>query len=367
MSAKIYFSDMRAGQGMSLLDKVEMLFDRAGLGDIIDPEELVAIKLHFGERGNTAYIRPQFVRRVVDKVKGAGGNPFLTDANTLYKGSRSNSVNHLHTAVENGFAYSVIGAPLIIADGLTGKEYVSVKVNRKHFNEVKIGAAAHHADALIAITHFKGHELTGFGGVLKNLGMGLGARSGKLQMHSDVKPSINQDICVACGKCSEWCPADAITVGREAAAIDQSKCIGCGECTVTCPSDAIEINWGFSSENAQEKIVEYAEGVLLPKKGKCGFITFITQVTPDCDCWAFSDAPVVRDIGILASRDPVALDQACADLVNQERILHGSRLAGMDHAEDKFKALFPGVNWERQLEYAEEIGLGVREYELITC
>ena len=366
MSSKVYFCDMRAEQGLGLLDKVEKLFDRANLGEFIKQDDLVAIKLHFGERGNTAFIRPPFIRRIADKIKAAGGKPFLTDANTLYKGFRANSVDHLHTAVENGFAYSVVGAPLIIADGLTGKEYIKVPVNRKHFDEVKIGAAAHHADALIAVTHFKGHELTGFGGVLKNLGMGLGARSGKLRMHSDVKPSVKEEKCVLCAKCAEWCPSAAITMKAEAAEIDPAICIGCGECAVTCPNEAIMVDWETTSDAIQEKIVEYTEGVLKPKKGKCGFITFITQVTPDCDCWAFSDAPVVRDIGILAGRDPVALDQACVDLVNREQVLHGSRLSGMGQVEDKFGALFPSVNWQRQLEYAEELGLGARKYELVA-
>ena len=364
MKAKVYFTDMRARQGLGLLDKVEILFDRAGLPAVISKGDLVAIKLHFGERGNTSYVRPQFVRRVVDKVKALEGKPFLTDANTLYKGSRSNSVDHLHTAIENGFSYGVMGVPLIIADGLTGKEFTKVQVNLKHFDEVKIAAAAAHADAMIAITHFKGHELTGFGGVLKNLGMGLGSRSGKLRMHSDVRPKVEEDKCIACGKCQEWCPAGAITVTKKAA-IDSTKCIGCGECTITCQQDAIAINWESATDVIQEKIVEYVMGALKNKKGKCGFITFITQVSPDCDCWGFNDAPVVRDIGILASLDPVAIDQACADLVNQEMVLPGSCLAEQGDVPDKFKALYPMVDWQRQLAYAEEIGLGTRQYELI--
>jgi len=364
MKAKVYFTDMRARQGQGLLEKVEILFDRAGLPGVISKGDLVAIKLHFGERGNTSYIRPQFVRRVVDKVKALEGKPFLTDANTLYKGSRSNSVDHLHTAIENGFSYGVMGAPLIIADGLTGKEFTKVQVDLKHFEAVNIAAAATHADALIGVTHFKGHELTGFGGVLKNLGMGLGSRSGKLKMHSDVKPKVEEEKCIACGKCQEWCPAGAISLAKKAA-IDSAKCIGCGECTITCQQDAIAINWESATDVIQEKIVEYVMGVLKSKKGKCGFITFITQVSPDCDCWSFSDAPVVRDIGILASLDPVAIDQASADLVNQERVLPGSCLADRGDVQDKFRALYPMVDWQRQLAYAEEIGLGTRQYELI--
>ncbi|MCG9968016.1 DUF362 domain-containing protein [Pelotomaculum terephthalicicum JT] len=367
MSAKVYFTDMRAGNDLSLLDKVERLFVRAGLQEIIAPEELVAIKLHFGERGNTGYVRPQFVRRIVDKVKELGGKPFLTDANTLYKGSRANAVDHLQTAVENGFAYAVMGAPLIIADGLSGKEYVNVQISRKHFNEVKIGASAYHADALIAVTHFKGHELVGFGGVLKNLGMGLGSRSGKLMMHSDVHPVVSADKCKGCAKCGRWCPAGAISVRQKVSVIEPGKCIGCGECTVTCPAGAIEIDWQSEPDRMQEKIVEYAEGAIKNKNGKYGFISFVTQVTPDCDCCGFSDAPLVRDIGILASRDPVALDQACVDLVNREKVLPGSRLAGKGDVGDKFLALYPGIDWRRQLDYAEEIGLGTRKYELISC
>jgi len=367
VNAKVYFTDMRVGHNQSLLDKVEKLFVRAGFREIIAPENLVAIKLHFGERGNTGYVRPQFVRRIVDKVKELGGKPFLTDANTLYKGSRSNAVDHLQTAVENGFAYAVMDAPLVIADGLTGKEYVNVEINRKHFKEVKIGAAAYHADALIAVTHFKGHELTGFGGVLKNLGMGLGSRSGKLMMHSDVLPVISADKCKGCEKCGRWCPAGAISVRQKVSFIDPGKCIGCGECTVTCPAGAIEIDWRTKPDLAQEKIVEYAEGALKNKNGKYGFITFVNNVTPECDCYGFSNPPLVGDIGILASSDPVALDQACADLVNRENVLPGSRLAGKGDVQDKFRALYPGINWRRQLDYAEEIGLGTKKYELVSC
>ena len=366
MAAKVYFTDMRAGHNKSLLDKLELLFNRAGLPEVVKPGDLVALKLHFGEKGSTAFIRPQFLRRIVNRVKNLGGRPFLTDANTLYLGSRDNAVDHLQTAVENGFDYAVVDAPLVIADGLTGKDYVSVEINRKNFKEVKIASAAYHADAMIAVTHFKGHELTAFGGALKNVGMGLGARSGKQMMHADFLPKINSENCTACNRCSHWCPAGAIGVRGKVSVVDEKKCIGCGECTVTCPVQAIEISWKSEPDLLQEKIVEYVEGALKNKQGKYGFISFITSVSPDCDCYGWSDAPLVRDIGILASRDPVAIDQACVDLVNHKQVLPNSRLGGRGDVPDKFRALCPKTDWRRQLAYAEKIGLGTRKYELIS-
>lgn len=365
MSAKVYFTNFSIKQGQSLLTKLERLVNRSGILDGILPKDLVALKIHFGERGNLAYIRPQFVRRVVDQVKKKGGRPFLTDANTLYVGSRSNAVDHLETAIENGFDYSVVGAPLVIADGLNGKDYVSVPVGLKHFQEVKIGSAAVHADALLAITHFKGHEATGFGGTLKNLGMGLGSRAGKQQQHSDVLPQVNEKKCIACGKCKLWCPAQAITI-EDKAYIDQAVCIGCGECAVTCPHKAIAINWKTEQDVIQEKIAEYTAGVLKGKEGKVGFITFVNNVSPICDCVAWNDVPIVQDIGILASTDPIAIDQAAVDLVNQAHGNPHSLLGDRHHEEDKFRVLHPDVDWTVQLKYGEEIGLGSREYTLIS-
>ncbi|RYD06444.1 4Fe-4S ferredoxin [Desulforamulus aquiferis] len=366
MASKVYFADTRANVKQNLIDKLQKLYLMSGIKDIVAPKDLVAVKVHFGERGNTAYIRPQFVRRLVDKIKERGGKPFLTDANTLYVGSRSNAVDHLQTAIENGWGYSVVNAPLVIADGLTGKEYTNVEINLKHFKEVKIGAGVLHADAFIAISHLKGHELTGYGGSLKNIGMGLGSRSGKQMMHSDVRPSIDLEKCTGCSKCHKWCPGEAIAAGEgNKSYILEEHCIGCGECTVSCPFGAIAVNWKTEPDVIQEKIAEYTFGVLKQFSGKCGFITFVNNISPECDCCGWNDAPIVRDIGILASLDPVALDQACIDLINQEHGLPGSRLEGQPGGSDKFKALWPHVNWQRGLEYAETIGLGTREYELI--
>ena len=363
MPAEVYFTDLRGKSGLNLLDKVERLFERAGFASLINPKDLVAVKVHFGERGNTAFVRPQYLRRIVDKIKQAGGKPFLTDANTLYVGSRANAVEHIETAIENGFAYATVGAPVIIADGLTGRDYVSVPVDLKHFHAAKVAAAAYHADVLIAVSHFKGHETTGFGGVLKNLGMGLASRASKQVIHSDVLPEVDGEKCVACGRCTEWCPAEAITV-EEVAVIDPEKCLGCAECTITCNQDAIAVNWKGEPDVIQEKIVEYACAVLKNKKGKAGFITFVVDVTPQCDCTNYNDIPVVPDVGILASRDPVALDQACVDLVNVQPSTPGSRL-DLPAGADKFRGLYPKIDWEVQLDYAEKIGLGTRKYRLI--
>lgn len=367
MTADVFFADMRAKHKENLFDKLEKVFTKARMKELIASRDLVALKVHFGERGNSGYIRPQFLRRLVNEVKSLGGKPFLTDANTLYVGSRANAVDHLQTAIENGFAYAVVDAPLIIADGLVGKDYVNVPVRMKHFDEVKISSAIYHADALLVISHFKGHELVGFGGALKNTGMGSGSRGGKQMMHSDVLPVVREEKCLGCAKCTQWCPAGAIAVDREKfkAHIDDQKCIGCGECTITCPHRAIAINWKTEPHVAQEKIVEYAAGVLKNKQNKAGFINFVMDVSPECDCAGWTDAPIVRDIGILASLDPVALDQACVDLVNKERGLPESRLAGHEEARDKFGVIWPNANWERQLAYAQEVGLGTRAYNLI--
>ncbi|MDH7480098.1 MAG: DUF362 domain-containing protein [Syntrophomonadaceae bacterium] len=368
MTSEVFFTDMRAGSSRSLLDKLEQLYQRAGFDRLINPGELVAVKIHFGERGNLGYIRPQYLRRLVQKIKAGGGKPFLTDANTLYVGSRSNAVDHLQTAIENGFAYAVVEAPLVIADGLNGKDFVNVRIDQKHFSSVKIGSAIHYAQALIAVTHFKGHELTGFGGTLKNLGMGSGSRGGKQAMHSDVQPKIRPEKCLACGTCIEWCPAEAISIqevdGQELAVINHEKCIGCGECTVTCPVPAIRVSWKTTTQSTQEKIAEYALGVLKPKAQKAGFISFLTDISPDCDCFGWNDAPMVADIGILASLDPVAIDQAAVDLVNRQPRLANSKAAGKIDVLDHFRAAHD-IDWSHQLAYAEQIGLGSRSYKLI--
>mgnify|MGYP000377270156 CR=1 FL=1 len=366
-ASKVYFSDLRASNKENLLAKLARLMDTAGLEQVIPSRALVAIKLHFGEKGNTAYIRPIFIRQVVERVRELGGNPFLTDTNTLYAGTRSDSVSHIITAIENGFSYSVVRAPIIIADGLRGGSYTEVEINKAIIKTAYVGKDIAEADTLISVAHFKGHELTGFGGTIKNLGMGCASRRGKLEQHSDMAPKVKRKKCVGCGDCVAHCSQQAISLIEKKAKIDPEKCIGCGECILICPNKAIDIQWSQDVPLFQKKMVEYTAAVLQGKKDRAFFLNFLTSISPACDCYGHSDAPIVQDIGILASTDPVAIDQAAADLVNSQAATKGSCMAsGQQPGEDKFRALYPKIDWTTQLDYAAELGLGSRDYELVS-
>lgn len=360
----VHMIDMRTREGSSLLAKTRRLFTAAGLESSIAANDLVAIKLHWGEVGNLAYVAPPLVRTIVDIVKECGGKPFLTDANTLYRGGRRNAVDHLLTAYRNGFTLETAGAPVIIADGLRGMDYVKVPGEGKHFKTLKISSAVHYADALIVLSHFKGHLLTGFGGAIKNLGMGCASPAGKQSMHSDLRPKVQEASCIGCGSCAEHCPTGAARIGDQGKAfIETEVCIGCGDCTAVCPSGAIPVRWKTDGRAVQEKIAEYAKAALKGKEKKCGFLNFLMRISPDCDCLSWNDTPIAADVGILASRDPVAVDQASVDLVNQAPGLADSRLKNLS-AADKFRDV-TGVDWEPQLEHAERLGLGSRSYELV--
>ncbi len=362
-ASTVYFTNLRTRMGYSLLDKTRKLFKRSGFADRIEEGDKVAVKLHFGEAGNTAFLPPVFARVVVEEIKKAGGKPFLVDTNTLYKGSRGNAVDHIETAIANGFSYATVGAPVIIGDGLVGRDYVREEVNGKHFADVKIAEALYYADALINLTHFTAHELFGFGGALKGLGMGGAAPSGKQEMHSDVLPFVTEEKCTSCGLCFQWCPADAIMwENGTPAKIMEAVCIGCGECTVACNYGAIAVNWKTDPTITQEKTAEYAFGAVKNKLEKSLFYNFLINISPDCDCYDFNDPPFVADVGILAGMDPVALDQASVDLVNSAPALAGSKLEDLK-SSDKVKSL-RGIEWRPILAHAETIGLGRREYML---
>ncbi|MGD9224500.1 MAG: DUF362 domain-containing protein [Desulfobacteraceae bacterium] len=366
MTSQVFFMDFRADLQRNIMAKLDSLLTAAGLAKIVDHRDLTALKIHFGELGNAAFIRPIYLRNVVAAVKQAGGVPFLTDANTLYAGTRSDAPHHLTTAIRNGFAYAVVEAPLVIADGLRGKSEAAVKVHGRHFENVYVGREIVEADAFISVAHFKGHELFGFGGAIKNTGMGCGSRKGKLAMHSNVSPQVMAENCIACGECVDHCSQNALTVVEESAVVDEDRCIGCGECILVCANQAIQIQWDKEIPTLLEGVVEYTVGVLKDKPGKALFVNFITDVSPACDCYPTNDAPIVKNIGVAASTDPVAIDQASVDLVNAEPALAGTRLqVNTEPGGDKFKGLYPKVDWPIQLEYAEKVGLGSRAYELI--
>ena len=369
--SKVYFTNLRTTPSSNLLDKMERLVKRAGITNIDFKNQFVAIKIHFGEPGNLAYIRPNYAARMATLLRSLGAKPFLTDCNTLYSGRRSNAVDHLESAMENGFNPISAKCEVIIADGLKGTDYREIEINGEYCKAPKIGAAIVDADIVLTMNHFKGHEQTGFGGALKNLGMGCASVGGKLELHSASQPIIDRENCKSCNICVKHCAHDAIHLdGNKIATIDYEKCVGCGQCVALCQYDAAVMGDGDTSERLNYKIAEYSKAVLLDKPNF--HISFIMNVSPECDCWNHNDAAIVPDLGIAASFDPVALDKACADIVINAPILEtGNRISDSphhDHLEgcDKFHIMHPETNWQAGLEHAEKIGLGTQEYELIT-
>jgi len=370
--SNVYFTNLRTNPNANLLDKLERLVKKAGIEQINFKMQYVAVKLHFGEPGNLAYIRPNYVARIVELIKKMGGKPFLTDSNTLYTGGRSNAVDHINSAMSNGFNPIAVNAPVIIADGLKGTEYCEIEINQEYCKTAKIGTAVANADIVISMNHFKGHELSGFGGALKNLGMGAASVSGKLELHSGSQPVIETNNCTGCNICVKHCAHDAVKLdGNKKAVINKKKCTGCGQCVALCQYDgAVVVDWGTSA-GLNCRIAEYTLAILQDKPHF--HISFIMNVSPDCDCWGHNDMAVVPDIGMAASFDPVALDYACADLVSQAPIMKGSALdekcsCGKEHnheGKDKFKILHSNIDWQVGLAHAEKIGVGKQAYNLV--
>lgn len=349
---------------------MERLVKRAGLATIDFKDQFVAIKIHFGEPGNLAYIRPNYAARMVTILRSLGAKPFLTDCNTLYSGRRANAVDHLQSAMENGFNPLSANANVIIADGLKGTDYREIEINGTYCQAPKIGTAIADADIILSMNHFKGHEQTGFGGALKNLGMGCASVGGKLELHSASQPRIDREHCKGCSICVKHCAHDAIQMDNDRkAVINYEKCVGCGQCVALCQYDGAVMGEGDTSERLNYKIAEYTEAVLLNKPHF--HVSFIMNVSPECDCWNHNDAAIVPDLGIAASFDPVALDKACADLVIHAPLLGGNTLAESHPHEhligaDKFHLIHPDTNWQAGLSHAEKRGIGHQAYELIT-
>ena len=367
----VYFTDFRCPVGTSLTDKLRRLCLAAGIKTIDMDGRFVAIKMHFGELGNLAFLRPNYAKVVADLCREQGGLPFLTDCNTLYPGSRKNALEHLACAQENGFWPMTTGCQILIGDGLRGTDEVEVPVpNGEYCKTAKIGRAIMDADVFISLTHFKGHESTGFGGAIKNIGMGCGSRAGKMEQHNSGKPDIDQSLCRGCHACTQECGQNAIYFDENNRAhIDHDKCVGCGRCLGRCNFDAIYNENASANDDLNRKMTEYAKAVV---DGRPQFhISLIMDVSPFCDCHPENDVPVLPDIGMLASKDPVALDQACADLCCAAAPLPNSRLTDNQSAPgfvslgDPFRDTTPESVWESCLAHAEKIGLGSRTYELV--
>jgi uncharacterized protein len=369
-ASKVFFTNLRAQPQQNLLKKLDALVIKAGIDSIDFEKKIVAIKIHFGEPGNLAYLRPNYAARIVKMLKAKKAIPFLTDCNTLYYGRRSNAPSHLEAAFENGYNPLATDCPVIIADGIKGTDYREIELNMECCKTAKIGSAVVDADVIISMNHFKGHEMTGFGGALKNLGMGCASVGGKLFLHSGSSPEIFEENCTGCRVCEKYCAYDAVAVGKDKIAhINYEKCVGCGQCVAVCQYDSARVVWQGSSEIVCKKIAEYSYAVV---KDKPAFhINFIMNVSPNCDCWGFNDYAIVPDLGMAASFDPVALDQACADLVKAAPALPGSHIRE-DHkhsdgmGKDKFKMAHPDTSWQAGLDHAVKIGLGNTGYELVT-
>ena len=371
--AKVYFTDFRTPYGGDTMPgKLKKLIRKAGIAQLNLEGQFVAIKIHFGELGNVSYLRPNYARAVVDVVKELGGKPFLTDCNTLYPGSRKNALEHLYCAWENGFTPLTVGCPILIGDGLKGTDDIEVPVwDGEYVKNAKIGRAVMDADVIISMTHFKGHEATGFGGALKNLGMGCGSRAGKKEQHNNGKAYVQQEICRGCRRCMRECANNGLVFDPETRKmhVDKEHCVGCGRCVGACNFDAIDFEDPNSNQMLNYRIAEYAKAVV---DGRPQFhISMVMDISPNCDCHEENDAPILPDVGMFASFDPLALDQACVDACMKCEPLPNSQLGEhmrdphfVDH-HDHFTNSTPESEWQSCLSHAEKIGLGTRDYELI--
>jgi len=353
MKSEVYFVKASRGEAPEIMArKARAIYLALGLNEKIQPEDFVALKIHFGEKNNTGHIKPRWLTGIIDEVLKRSLKAFLSDSNTLYVGQRSNSVDHIRLAWEHGFTPEVVKIPVIIADGLVGSEKAEVKVEGQRIKSCRIASAFLHSEAMLCLSHVTGHVQSGVGAAIKNLGMGCASRAGKLDQHSVVHPRVNSKQCRNCGVCIRYCPAAAIVLAENYVLIDDEKCIGCGECLVVCKYGAVKMKWDEDSRRLQEKMAEYALSVKSHFKDKICFLNFILQVTKDCDCMAKNQPAIVDDVGIVGSVDPVAVDRASIDLV--------LKTAGRDAFRQGYN-----IDWSVQLEYGEKIGLGSQKYQLV--
>lgn len=354
MASSVYFVTVPDGTDIGRqAAAMKKIYKASKAADIIKKEDFVAIKVHVGEKHNTTHIKPELIREIVTKVKGKGGLPFLTETSTLYKGERNNAVKHLLHAHRHGFTIDKVGAPFIMADGLTGNTEYEVPIDGELHTSVKVAREIIVADALITVSHPTGHPGAALGGCIKNLGMGLTSRMGKMRQHSTMMPEINPRACTFCQKCLQWCPEDAIVEKDAKAFILREKCIGCGECLAVCRFNAVKYNWAIESGHLQKSMAEHAFGIVKNKVGKCFYFNVLIDMTEECDCFNIKQTKCIPDIGILASSDPVAVDMATLDVTEKFNQKTLTQIAT------------PHLDPMVQLRHAEKIGLGSLSYTLV--
>lgn len=359
--SEVYFLDY--AKGGNVLQGMKELFTRSAIARVIPEQGSVAVKLHMGELGNVTYIRPIFARRVADLIKMERGRPFITDTTALYPGGRNTPEKYLATAASNGFVEETIGAPIVIAD--EGNKGVAVSIESPvegcQLKEVRVASKIYHADGLVVLSHFKGHMQTGFGGAIKNLGMGCVTSDSKGALHAANTPVLDESKCDGCGICVEVCERGALSLVDGKARRNLKLCLGCSACLLACPSGALYWLPG-SNESLQVYISHAAWAVLKNFRGRSGFINLVQDVTPHCDCAAPSGRPIVQDVGILASLDPVAIDKASLDLVDRSPLMQSPPPATPPDLLGKLH----GTDSLVQLRTAERLGLGSLDYRLIT-
>jgi uncharacterized Fe-S center protein len=355
MASKVYFINASRSEGEKVISKkARTLFKAAGFASCFNENDFTAVKVHVGEAGNNTYITAPCIKGLIDELLKLKTKPFVTDTSALYVGRRHNAIEHAILAAEHGFSENVLGIPFIVPDGLFGTSETPVQINGELNKEVFIASDIVRCQSLLSVAHFTGHCAACMGATLKTLGMGCASRKGKMRQHAALTLSIGDD-CTRCGRCYDRCPADAITLNDVKAHIDQDKCIGCAECLVACRFNAVKCNWGEEDEVLQKNIAEHALGAINGKANKTAFFNYIISVTKDCDCIDTPDMPgIVDDIGIVASTDPVAVDKAALDLVEDKGGKSLAELVG----NSKLNPLY-------QLEHAQLIGLGTIDYDLL--
>ena len=352
MKSKVFLAPVMDGAAVTQqVEALQKLYTAGELNKVVAKRDFVAIKFHVGEKNNTTHVKPELIRKIVDLAKEAGGQPFLTETSTLYKGERENAVKHIMHANRHGFGIEQTGAPFIMADGLTGNAEFEIQIEGELHKSVKVARDVVSADTLIVVSHATGHVVTGLGACIKNIGMGLASRMGKMREHSAMLPEVIQDKCRFCKKCIQWCPQETIIEKNGKAFIVSENCIGCGECLAVCRFDAVKYDWNAESGFTQKSMAEHAFGILKGKAGKSLFINVLVDMTNDCDCFSVKQEKCIPDIGILASFDPVAIDKATLDLTAQK---NGKTLAEMAHARNDAMI---------QIGHAAKIGMGSLEYD----